>query len=74
MTKNLATVESSASVVDAIELMASRDIKKLPVVDDGELVGIVTASDILKSGEEIEYAVLKKLAKFLPVSRPAAAG
>lgn len=74
MTKSLATVNPADSVVDAIELMASRNIKKLPVVDNGELVGIITASDILKSGEEIEYAVLKKLAKFLPVSRTAAAG
>lgn len=67
MSKELVTVEPDDSVVDAINIMVKNNIKKLVVIEDGELVGIVTASDILKSGENIEYAVLEKLAKFLPV-------
>ncbi len=70
MSKGVKTIDSDASVVDAIEMMARHNIKKLPVTENGKLAGIVTATDILKSGERIEYAALKKLAQFFPVYQP----
>ena len=40
------TVASDDQVADAFELMNGRRIRRLPVVDDGRLVGIVTEGDL----------------------------
>lgn len=40
------TVEPSEQVVDVFELMNAKDIRRLPVVDGGRLVGIVTEGDL----------------------------
>jgi len=42
MTTNVVTIPSSASVADAKRIMAAHRIRRLPVVDKGKLVGIVT--------------------------------
>ncbi|MBI2233245.1 MAG: amino acid permease [Candidatus Aenigmarchaeota archaeon] len=72
MSRPVKTIDAEESVVDAIELMARYRIKKLVVTKGREIAGIITATDILRSGERIEYAALKKLAQFFPVYQPAA--
>lgn len=47
MTKKVITVEPDKKVEDAVKLMIDNKVKKLPVVDKGEIVGIITASDII---------------------------
>lgn len=47
MTKKVFTVSPETTVADAAQLMTKYGIKKLPVVQAGRLVGIVTVSDIL---------------------------
>jgi len=42
----LVTVGRSTRIAAAAERMRRRTIKKLPVTDDGEVVGIVTTTDI----------------------------
>jgi len=49
MSKRLITVSSDRRVEEAAKLMAERQIKKLPVLEDGSLVGIVTQTDIVAS-------------------------
>jgi acetoin utilization protein AcuB len=48
MTKEVVTVEEDTLVEDAARLMVDRNIGGLPVLGDGNLVGIVTESDIFK--------------------------
>ena len=48
MTKDLVTVSPGVDVLDALLLMKDADVRHLPVVDDGKLVGFVTMKDILK--------------------------
>lgn len=43
MTSNVVTIPSSTSIADARRIMSAHKIKRLPVVDKGKLVGIVTA-------------------------------
>ncbi len=47
MTSPLATIEPEASVEDACKLAARKRIKRLPVVENGVLVGIVSIRDLL---------------------------
>lgn len=46
MTANPYTVDKEACVTDAIALMHEKGLKRLPVVDGGKAVGIITKSDI----------------------------
>lgn len=46
MSTDLVTVSPDDDVEDAAELFHNHNIRRLPVVEDGELVGIVTTSDI----------------------------
>lgn len=47
MSKNLVTIPPDASLDAAIERMHDHGIKKLPVLDDADLLGIVTMTDIV---------------------------
>lgn len=47
MSDRVVTVHPDASISDAAELMDQHDVKRLPVVEDGELVGIITRGDII---------------------------
>lgn len=52
MSKNLITIDPESIIDDAIYLMLKHKIKKLPVVQDQELLGIITATDIIKNSSE----------------------
>jgi CBS domain-containing protein len=46
LTEEVEGVEADADVTDAADLMASRQIRRLPVVEDGQVVGMVSLGDI----------------------------
>ena len=46
MTRDVITVPPQEKIIDAFELMQGRGIRHLPVVEDGELKGLVTDRDI----------------------------
>lgn len=48
MSHHVVTISPDASVEDARHLMAERNIGRIPVVENGELVGILTRTDILQ--------------------------
>ena len=48
MSSPLITIDSNAGVDEAVQIMAKRRIKKLPVVEGDKLVGIVSTSDIVR--------------------------
>ena len=47
MIKNPVTVSSNTTIMEVAELLAHKKFHSLPVVDKGELVGIVTTTDLL---------------------------
>ena len=47
MTAGLITAKKDMEVTSAATLMIEKGIRRLPVVEDGELLGIITATDIL---------------------------
>lgn len=48
MRENPITIDKESSCFKALALMASHDIRHLPVVEKGKLIGIVSRTDILK--------------------------
>lgn len=47
MTKNVVTVNPETSIKEVAEIITKNEFHALPVVDNGELVGIVTTTDLI---------------------------
>jgi CBS domain-containing protein len=48
MTSQVTTVSPSAPLSDVVELLIQRDLKAVPVVEAGKVVGIITGGDLLR--------------------------
>jgi len=47
MTANVATLPVSAARIDAVKLMQERGIRRIPLIEDKRIVGLVTLDDLL---------------------------
>jgi CBS domain-containing protein len=59
MSEPLVVGKPQMDIEDAVRLMFKRNIKKLPVADEGNLVGLVTLTDLVRSEQIIR--ILKNL-------------
>lgn len=66
--RKIATIKPSATIEEAIKKMKTLRFEKLPVIKDKELVGIITAKDILNFNPEL-YPELEEFAKIREESR-----
>ncbi|WP_299292985.1 cyclic nucleotide-binding/CBS domain-containing protein [Nitrosopumilus sp.] len=48
MSSPLISIDPNSDLWVASDLMSTRNVRKLPVLDDDKVVGIITASDIVK--------------------------
>lgn len=48
MTKNVVSVSRFATIADVMERMTDKRIRHMPIVENGELVGIVSIGDVVK--------------------------
>lgn len=62
MSRPLITGDPDMDVVYAAKFMVSRDIKRLPIVDGGRLVGIVTFTDLMRAMPGLVKALEESLA------------
>ncbi|MCW4009123.1 MAG: CBS domain-containing protein [Candidatus Bathyarchaeota archaeon] len=73
MTRKLVTVEPKMSLKDAARVMSTNKVRRLPVVKEKKLVGIVVASDFLRNlgkktvSEEILEAMGRYTANNMPL-------
>jgi CBS domain-containing protein len=58
MTQDVVTIEPGASLDEAADSMFQHKIKKLPVVENGKLLGIITATDIIANADSIDEPFL----------------
>ena len=49
MSKNVITIDVDDSMQDAMKLMKEKDIRMLPVLKKGKLVGVVTDRDLKRA-------------------------
>jgi CBS domain-containing protein len=68
MTPNIKTVHALAPLEKAAQIMKNNNIKKLPVVLNNEIVGIVTETDLSRTIEAFSEAV-EELTQFYADSR-----
>jgi len=66
MTKKVITIEPDKDIKEAVDLMIQHKIKKLPIVQNGKLVGIVTASDIMV----VEPKLIEGIANLISLRLP----
>jgi CBS domain-containing protein len=49
MTKDVITISPDTSINDAANIMVKNNIKRLPVIKNGSLVGIITRGDLMEA-------------------------
>jgi len=49
MTAKLITVEPATTVTVCMELMTDKRVRHLPVLEDGELIGLISIGDVVKA-------------------------
>lgn len=64
MTSELITIDPEADLEQAADIMTEHDIKRLPVIYEGKLVGMVSASDLIT----YEKKLIEKLSKLFALS------
>ncbi|RLI76026.1 histidine kinase [Archaeoglobales archaeon] len=60
MSKGVLTVKPNVTIEEAMKLMISKKIRRLPVIDDGILIGLITIREILRyfgSGEAFRMLI-----------------
>ena len=67
MSYNIVTIGKDATLEDASRIMSTKKVSKLPVMEDGKLVGIITSTDIINT-EPMMVGYLHELikARFVP--------
>ena len=48
MSKDILSVDSQRSPLEAVRLMIKHDIGRVPVVENGEIIGILTRTDAMR--------------------------
>ncbi len=76
MTENVKTVELESSLTEAFSLMEENNIRRLPVMNKGKVVGIITLTDLNRASpssatslsvHELNYLLMKtKIKEILP--------
>lgn len=66
MSKNVITIAPDKTIEEAVNLMVEHKVKKLPVVDDDKLIGIITASDIIV----VEPKLIEGVANLISIKLP----
>ena len=66
MTKSVVTIDPDKTLSEAVDLMVKHKIKKVPVVEDDKLIGIITASDIVVVEPKLVAGIANLISMKLP--------
>lgn len=65
MTRDVATIAPSERISAVMNTMTRRRFRHLPVLDNGQLVGIITIGDVVKAVIEEQEETIKHLANYI---------
>ncbi len=57
MTRKIYSITPTQTIYDAVEIMSSHGVRRLPIIEDKEIIGIVTARDLLNHFKSAEYHI-----------------
>lgn len=70
MSAPVRTIDSDKTIEDAVDVMMKHKIKKLPVVDDEKLIGLITTTDIMA----VEPKLIATIADLMSLKLPGYSG
>ncbi len=65
MTENLITVCPSASIDECMQLMTNNFIRHLPVMQEGELIGIISIGDVVKFIIDEQKFIIQNMEQYI---------
>jgi CBS domain-containing protein len=65
MTHNVLYVEPQNSIIDCMRLMTKNRVRHLPVIDNEQLVGIVTIGDVVRQIISEQESTIEQLEKYI---------
>lgn len=65
MTKNPFTVSPDSSIEECMQLMSNRRIRHLPVIDNGNLVGVISIGDVVRFIIEEQKSIIAHLESYI---------
>lgn len=65
MTHDVKTVNSQATVDQCMNIMTDRRLRHLPVVDDGQLVGLLSIGDLVKEAIAEQARLIESLQQYI---------
>jgi CBS domain-containing protein len=65
MTAKVLTVTQSATVEDCLELMTDKHLRHLPVVENGQLLGLISIGDLVKAAMDDQHKLIEQLQQYI---------
>jgi CBS domain-containing protein len=65
MTSAVTTIQSNEKISEVMMIMSNRRFRHLPVVDNGQLAGIITIGDVVKTVIDEQQQTIKQLASYI---------
>ena len=65
MTAKVLTVTQSATVEDCLELMTDKHLRHLPVVENDQLLGLISIGDLVKAAMDDQHKLIEQLQQYI---------
>ncbi len=65
MSKDLITITTDSSIEDAMQIMTTKFVRHLPVMDGDKLVGIVSIGDVVKFIIDEQQFIIGNLERYI---------
>jgi CBS domain-containing protein len=70
MTSNVLYVEASQSLDECMAIMIDKNIRHLPVYENGKLLGVISVRDVLKEVVDYQQFMISQLEHYISGARP----
>lgn len=65
MTAKVLTVTRNATVEDCLELMTDKHLRHLPVVENDQLLGLISIGDLVKATMDEQHKLIEQLQQYI---------